>query len=390
VTTAVRYDPFAHELHDDPYPVYRILRDEHPAYFVEQHGFWVLSRYDDVRSALRDWQSFSSAGGNVVDDPPERVGRTLGTTDPPRHDELKAIVNTAFTVKRVTTLEGVMRTYVQELVAACGERDSFDVVADLSAPFTSRVMGDLLGIPRADHDQMKAWRNAMVHREPNRMGFTVEGQAAFKDLLAYTLQLVQSRKASLGEDLISDLVKAEAGGIRLSDDEIAVTALTVLGAGFQSMNYFVSNAVHALALHEGARREVVADLGLVPQALEEVLRWDSPAQGFARTMTGDRELHGQQLRQGERVLLLLGSANRDDRFFPDADTFDIHRGQVRHLAFGMGTHFCIGASLGRLAGRIAIEELLTAVPDHAVDRSSIGRIHSPTFRGFQRLVIHRT
>lgn len=390
MTTAVRYDPFAHELHDDPYPVYRVLRDEHPAYFVEQHGFWVLSRYDDVRAALRDWQSFSSAGGNVVDDPPERVGRTLGTTDPPRHDELKAVVNTAFTVKRVTTLEGVMRTYVQELVAACRPRDSFDVVADLSAPFTSRVMGDLLGIPRADHDQMKAWRNAMVHREPNRMGFTEDGQAAFKDLLSYTLELVQRRKESLGEDLISDLVKAEAGGTRLSDDEIAVTALTVLGAGFQSMNYLVSNAVHALALHDGARRQVVADLRLVPQALEEVLRWDSPAQGFARTMTTDRELHGQLLRKGERVLLLMGAANRDDRTFPDAETFDIHRGQVRHLAFGMGTHFCIGASLGRLAGRIAVEELLTAVPDPAVDPSSISRIHSPTFRGFQRLVVHRT
>jgi len=390
MSTVVTYDPFAHELHDDPYPVYRILRDEHPAYFVEQHGFWVLSRYDDVRAALRDWQSFSSAGGNVVDDPPERVGRTLGTTDPPRHDELKAIVNTAFTVKRVNTLEAVMRPYVQELLATCRDRASFDVVGDLSAPFTSRVMGDLLGIPREDHDQMKAWRNAMVHRDPSRMGFTADGEAAFKALLEYTLRLVRARKAARGEDLISDLVAAEAGGVRLSDDEIAVTSLTVLGAGFQSMNYLVSNAVHALALHPDARREIAKDPALVAPAIEEVLRWDSAAQGFARTLTGDREMHGRLLGAGQRVLLLLGSANRDDRVFQHPDTFDIHRGQVRHLAFGMGTHFCLGASLGRLAGRIAIEELLAAVPDHAIDPSSISRIHSPTFRGFARLVVHRT
>ncbi len=387
---AAAYDPFAYEYHTDPYPVYRELRDERPVHLVERHGFWVLSRHADIVAALRNWQVYSSSAGNVVDDPPERIGRTLGTTDPPVHDELRAGVAPRFSNRAVRHLGEVVAESSRQLLASWEPGHEIDLVQDFAAPLTSTLMGDLLGVPREDHDQMRAWRGAMVGRYPDRMGFTDEGQAAFRELRQYMLDLVDRRADDPADDLLSDLLAASKENPTLNRDAIAVTALTVLGAGYQSMNYLISNALYAIGRFPAVRRELVEDPDLIGPGLEELMRWDSPTQGFARVLTTDQTLHGVTMRAGDRVLLLLASANRDERAIERPDEIDLHRGRVPHLSFGMGTHFCIGAGLGRLAGKISIEQFLARAPEFEVDISTADHIHSPTFRGLNRLRVFRT
>lgn len=388
-TLAAAFDPFGYDYHDDPYPVYRVLRDERPVHLVERHGFWVLSRHADIVAALRNWQVYSSKAGNVVDDPPERVGRTLGTTDPPVHDELRASVAPRFSNRAVRHLGAVVTESSRQLLAGWQDGEAIDLVQDFAAPLTSTLMGDLLGVPRVDHPQMRAWRGAMVGRHPDRMGFTEEGQVAFQELRAYMLDLVERRAEDPADDLLSDLLEASKESPALDREAIAVTALTVLGAGYQSMNYLISNALFAIGRHPSVQRDLVDDPELIGPGLEELMRWDSPTQGFARILTEDQTLHGVTMRAGDRVLLLLASANRDDRVFERPDEIDLHRGRVPHLSFGMGTHFCIGAGLGRLAGKLALEEFLASAPDYEVDESSAEHIHSPTFRGLDRLTVVR-
>lgn len=380
------YDPFDHRFHDDPYPTYAYLQEHRPVHHVARHDFWVLSRFDDVQQSMRNWQVFSSAKGNVIDDPPERIGRTLGTTDPPLHDALRRAVVPRFTTRKMTELGDVVADMSRELLTGWSPGSDFDLVGQFAAPLTSRLMGDLLGIPRSDHEQLKQWREAMVHREPDKMGFTAEGQESFVGLVAYMRELVADRAREPQDDLVSDLVSLGAEHVDLDHETVAVTALTVLGAGYQSVNYLVVNALHALGTHPDVLERVAAAPDDVDTVLEELMRWDSPTQGFARCVTEDHELHGITIPSGARVLMLLGAANRDPRVFERPDEIDLDRPRSTHLSFGTGPHFCIGAALGRIAGRAALSEFVRLAPVFEVDRTTYERVHSPTFRGFTRLI----
>jgi hypothetical protein len=388
MTSAISFDPYSWALQEDPYPSYAWLRRDAPLYRVEAKGFWVLTRYADCKWALQDHRTFSSADGNLIDDHSGRTGRTLGTTDPPRHTELRRLANDAFHTRRVTALEAKIAARSRELLAGLLERGGGDLVSELAAPLTSQVIiADFLGLPAEDLEQVRDWRNEIVERDEHRMGMTEAGRQAFADSIVHMEGFVAGRRAALGtddrDDVITALLSAQEGGTRLSDEEIVITTLTILGAGFQSANYMLTNALLALEHHPAAMRELRDDPSLMPTALEELFRYDSPTQGFARSARQDVELHGQTIKQGERVLVVMGSANRDEEQFERATELDIRRKPNRHISFGFGPHLCVGAPLARLIGTHALQAFVELV-DEFETAGPLGRVHSPTFRGLTR------
>jgi cytochrome P450 len=391
MTTAngpIRFDPYSFAVQDDPYPLYARLRREAPVYRVEEKGFWVLTRYDDCKRALQDHRQYSSAQGNLIDDHSGRTGRTLGTTDPPRHTELRRLANDAFHMRRVTALAPFVRERAAVLIDELVERGGGDLVTDFAAVLTSEIIiAQFLGLPMSDLDQVRQWRDVIVERVEERMGMTEEGAQAFKEAAVHMHEFVASRRAALAtderDDVITALLTAQEGGTRLSDEEIAITTLTILGAGYQSANYMLTNALLTLERHPDAFAELAADPALIPVAQEELFRYDSPTQGFARSVREDVELHGETLAAGERVLVVMGSANRDEAQFDRPDELDIRRAPNRHMSFGFGPHLCVGAPLARLIDTIALEEFTARVGQFET-AGALGRVHSPTFRGLTR------
>ena len=388
---APRLDPYDREQSRDPYPVYRWLRDRDPAHRNEEHGFWALSRHADVLAAFLDPATFSSARGSFLHDDPARVGRTLGTTDPPRHDRLRRLASAGFAVRRVAELEPVVREIAASLLEPALATGRLDVAREYATPLASAVIARILGLPAEDVPRIQGWAERSV-----RVGAGEEhgGEAqreALAALLAYLDAAVALRRARPGtfEDVLGDLARAEIDGDRLADDELRWLAQALFVAGYDTTAGAIGNATALLADHPDARRRLRERPDLLPDAVEEILRWDSPAQGFQRTLTRAISLHGRRLEAGDRVLLLPGSANRDEREFPDPDAFRIERRPRRHLALGQGIHYCLGASLARLETRVALHELLARTGDYEVEREGAERAHSSRFmlRGFSRLPI---
>lgn len=383
----VHYDPYSWHIQDDPYPIYKLLRDEFPAYFVEQRNLWVITRYADCLAAAQNPMTWSSASGNLIDDSPERAGRTLGTTDPPRHEELRRLVTKAFTPASVAKLEPLVRSTVLDLIHAFISEHVCDFTGQFSAPLTASIVGYLLGIPQEDHAQLRVWTEAIVQRDEGPANAGLAGTAAFKSLLDYIAALVKQRRREPQDDLISGLIAAEDAGARLSDQEIVTTSATTIGAAFESTNLMLGNALFALSLYPDQRTEVCAQPALIPGMIEEALRWDTSTQGFARTLTRDITIEETLIPAGSRAFIVFGAANRDERQFPDPDHFDIHRKIARHLGFGWGIHICLGAPLARLEMKVAFEELLSRLGDYTIDLAHAERSHGPQFRGYQVLPI---
>ena len=383
----VHYDPYSWHIQDDPYPVYKLLRDEFPAYFVEQRNLWVITRYADCLAAAQNPMTWSSASGNLIDDSPERAGRTLGTTDPPRHEELRRLVTKAFTPASVAKLEPLVRSTVLDLIHAFISEHVCDFTGQFSAPLTASIVGYLLGTPQEDHAQLRVWTEAIVQRDEGPANAGLAGTAAFKSLLDYIAALVKQRRREPQDDLISGLIAAEDAGARLSDQEIVTTSATTIGAAFESTNLMLGNALFALSLYPHQRTEVRAQPALIPGMIEEALRWDTSTQGFARTLTRDITIEETLIPAGSRAFIVFGAANRDERQFPDPDHFDIHRKIARHLGFGWGIHICLGAPLARLEMKVAFEELLPRLGDYTIDLAHAERSHGPQFRGYQVLPI---
>ncbi len=386
------YDPYSWKIQDDPYPYYKVLRDEYPAYFVEARNLWVITRYADCMAALQNPGVWSSAAsGNVLDDSPERIGRTLGTTDPPRHEELRRLVTKAFTPASVAKLEPLVRRTVLELIDTFLSEHTCDFTGQFAAPLTASIVGYMLGIPKEDHAQLRVWTETVVRRSEggNEHGGHAETFAeTFKKLTDYIAELVKSRRRVPQDDLISGLIAAEDAGARLSDQEIIITSATMVGAAFESTNMMLGNALVALLSYPDQRTEVREDPGLIPEMIEEALRWDTSTQGFLRTTTQDITIEDTVVPAGSKAFIVFGAANRDERQFPNPDRFEIHRKIGRHhLGFGWGIHICLGAPLGRLEMKAAFEELLPRLGNYDIDLANAERSHGPQFRGYQVLPI---
>lgn len=382
-----QFDPYALAVQEDPYPFYKVLRDDHPLYWSAAGNCWALSRYDDVAMACSDPSRFSSARGNVLDDDPARMGNTLGTSDPPKHDRLRALVNAAFMRGRVLERETQVRALTAETIDGFMARGGGDLITELSARISTAVICSILGFERARHTEIKHWIDLIVYRDPVTKQMAPDGPAARKALVEYATATIDARRASPQDDLISALVAAEIAGDKLTTVDLLQTVSTLLAAGVESFSSFAGNMMLALIRHPDQAAWLATHLDLAPQAVEELLRYDTPTQRFHRAAAKDFELHGQQLRQGQSILVMYGSANRDERKFADPDRLDLSRAPQRHLAMGHGVHFCLGAQLAKAMSRIFLEEWFQRSRQTTLVEGGTVRMHSPTFRGLRQMAV---
>ncbi len=386
----IDFNPYSYDIHEDPFPVYRQLRTHAPVYRNDALGFWALSRYDDVLAAFKDTQTFSNAQGVSLErssmSDPSAVASFLAM-DPPRHDQMRALVSRGFTPRRVVDLESRIRALTAGHIESFVSAGHCDVIQDLAAKLPMDVVGELLGVPPADRDELRHWADAVVHREEGSAEIPPAALQASGQLLAYFRELIAQRKQHRGSDLASALLDAEIDGARLEDRDVIAFLFLMIIAGNETTTKLIGNALYWLWQNPSERERVRRAPALIPNWIEETLRYDSSTQMLARTATHDCELRGERLRAGDRVLLLIGSANRDERAFANPDVYDIARDSSQHLAFGKGTHFCMGASLARLETRVALEAIQARVPDFEIDATKLVRVHSPNVRGFASMPI---
>jgi cytochrome P450 len=384
-------NPFSHEFHADPYPTYRWLRDHAPLYRNDGLDFWALSRHRDVLAGLLDWQTYSSAEGTTVERLDARLLEVMPMmifVDPPRHDRLRKLVSRAFTPRRVAALEPFVRATAARLLDRLVVQGGGDFVKEHSMLLPMEVIFTLLGVPEGDRRRLREWMDVSLERDRDTPVVPPRAIEAMASLIGYWFELIAALRARPTDGLVSDLLGAEiegdgGGTSRLTDPEIAGFCALLGAAGNETVTKLLANAAVLFARHPGEWAKVRADRGIIPDALEEVLRYTSPSQYQGRVTTRDVEWHGRTVPEGARVLLLTGSANRDEREFPDPDRFDVGRRPESHVAFGYGIHFCLGASLARLESRVALEEFATRFPRYTVDEGRCVRVHMSNVHGYE-------
>lgn len=388
----LRYEPWDLEVHQDPYPVFRRLREEAPLHHNEAHDFWALSRYDDVAAGFKDHVTFSSAHGTVLEaiktgfQPPKGF---FINEDPPVHTAHRGVLSRVFTPRRVSVLEPQIRRCCADILDPLRDVDRFDFVAELAMAMPMRVIGMLLGIPEQDQEAIRSRGDERLRIDPDQPVRYKAGQYTsefFGDYLDW-------RAEHPADDLMTDLLEVELTDEegtrrRLTREEILVYVNLLAAAGNETTRRLIGWIGKVLADHPDQRREIAADRGLVAQAVEEVLRFEPPSINGCRYVTRDIELHGQVVPAGSAMMLIRGAANRDHRAFPpDGDVFDIHRNGAQHLTFGLGIHFCLGAALARLEARVALDEVLDRFPDWEVDLDA-AELDASIVRGWRTLPVH--
>lgn len=391
----VYYDPFDFEIDDDPYPVWRRLRDEAPLYYNEKYDFFALSRFHDVEEGLKDWKTFSSAKGTLLELIKADIELPPGTfifEDPPAHDLHRGLLSRVFTPRRMAAIEGDVRAFCARSLDPLVGSDGFDVIADLGAQVPMRTIGMLLGIPESDQvalrDQIDEGLQLDEGGEMPSLpdGFDELGQNALFE------QYIDYRYEHPGDDVMTDLITAEYTDVdgvqrRLTREEALGYITLIAAAGNETTNRLIGWTTRLLSQHPDQRRAVHQDRSLVNNTIEEVLRYESPSPVQARYVTTDVELYGTTVPQGSVMLLLNASGNRDERAFPDPDRFDVRRDIAHHLAFGYGIHFCLGAALARLEGRVVLDEMLNRFPDWEVDAERAVRGRTSTVRGWASMPV---
>ncbi len=377
----MHYDPFSYEVHEDPYPIYRWLRDDAPVWRNDEQGFWTIARYDDVLQASVDWATFSSAQGTTLEGV---FGPMIIAMDPPEHTRLRKVVSRAFTPRRIAELEVFVRDLTRDCLEPLAGDGRADIVRDLSARVPIQVISELLGLPDEHRGDVRELSDRILHREPDQRTMSEENLAAGRELGILLWRVVDERRRDpvQAEDLIGVLIEAA-----LPDEELIGFCLLLAVAGNETVTKLVANAAIALHRFPDQRKLLLDDGALVAGAVEETLRWDAPSQFQGRTLTRDVELHGVNLPVGAFVLLLTGSANHDEREYDAPERFDVKRVIDRPIGFGHGPHVCLGAALARLETRIAIEELLRLFPDFEVDESNVVRMHSSNVRGLSSVPV---
>jgi cytochrome P450 len=382
------FSPYDYEFHNDPYPLYARLRAEAPVYRNDELDFWALSLYSDVAAAFRDFESFSSANGVMIEPsvwgPEAWKFVSFVAMDPPRHTRMRGLISRAFTPRRVAALEPRIREIGGKYLDAALERGSFDFMADLAARLPMDVISELMGVPESDRPEVRRLADQMLHREEGMRDVPAAAVEAGLTLSEYYLGLLAERRRAPAGDLISALVDVETVGAHLTDEEIVAVMFLLVGAGSETTTHLLGSAWY-WAWRNPEERASAFD-GNITGWIEETLRYDSPAQVIARTAAKDLDRRGVRIPAGARILLLAGSANRDEQVFPSPDSYDLGRDTSKHINFGNGRHFCLGAALGRLEARVTLEQLVQRVkPDYEIDPARITRVHSANVRGFAAL-----
>jgi cytochrome P450 len=391
-TTDVSYDPYDVAINADPYPVFRRLREERPLYYNEQYDFFAVSRYDDVERGLKDRETYISGRGAILELIRADLEMPPGVfifEDPPVHTVHRGLLSRVFTPKKMNALEPRVREFCAASLDPLVGTGRFDFVADLGAQMPMRVIGMLLGIPEEDQEAIRDRVDASLRTEAGKpMKSSVDDAlsgAMFADYIDW-------RAEHPSDDLMTELLNAEfvdetGSTRRLTREEILTYVTVIAGAGNETTTRLIGWAGKVLAEHPDQRRALADDLALVPNAIEELLRFEPPAPHVARYVARDVQHYDGIVPEGSVMLFLVGSANRDDRRFENGDTFDIHRTVGQHLTFGFGTHFCLGAALARLEGRVALEEVLKRFPEWDVDWSAAKLSPTSTVRGWETLPV---
>jgi cytochrome P450 len=388
------YDPYDFEIDTDPYPIWKRMRDEQPLYHNERYGFYALSRFDDVEQAARDWRSYSSAKGTLLEIIKSGMEIPPGSIifeDPPDHDLHRSLLSRVFTPRKMLAIEPKVREFCARSLDPLVGSGGFDFIADLGAQMPMRTIGMLLGIPETDQEALRDRIDDGLRLEdgtmPDSDAYTrgVDQAQAFADYIDW-------RAEHPSDDLMTELLQGEfedTDGTRrhLTRDEVLGYVNLVAAAGNETTTRLIGWTGKVLAEHPDQRRELVEDRSLVPSAIEELLRYEAPSPVQARYVTTDVEHYGTTVPAGSAILLLNGSANRDGRKFPDGDSFDIHRKIDHHLTFGYGIHFCLGAALARLEGRVALDEVLKRFPTWQVDWDNAVQGRTSTVRGWEKLPV---
>lgn len=391
-TAAVHWDPYNPGYFQDPYPVFRRLREEAPLYYNEEHGFYAISRYAEVERCLRDKETFSSARGAILEiikanvQLPEAV---FIFQDPPVHTAYRSLLQRIITPKRMNSVEDQVRRFCAQTLDPLVGKERFDFIADLGSQMPMRVISMLLGIPEKDQVAVRQSGDDRLRTEPGKpMAVSLEVNfegGAYDEYITW-------RMTHPSDDMMTELLHAEfkdpTGTVRkFTRDEILAIVNLVAGAGNETTNRLIGWAGKELAAHPDQRRALVENPKLIPQAIEELLRYQTPGPAIARYVLQDVELYGQTIKAGSIVMLMVGAANRDERRFKDGDTFNIHRESRPHLGFGHGIHVCIGAALARLEGRVALEEVLKRFPEWYVDEAHAELASTSTVRGWETLPV---
>ena len=381
-------DPFSHAFHDDPYPVYRWLRDNAPCYRNERLGFYALSRYTDVLDASQQPLRYSSAEGTTVEKLDTRALLPMMIfMDPPDHDVQRKLVSRAFTPRAIGDLEPFVRATAGECLDALADAGGGDFVEEFSAILPMNVVMELLGVPAADRNTLRHWMDATLDRLEEPPYIPDHAIEAMGKTGEYWAALVADKRAHPDEGFVSKLCEAEVQAddgtsARLTDREVIGFASLIGSAGTETLTKLLANAVVLFRRNPSQWQRVLDDPSTIPGAVEETLRYWPPSQYQGRVLTDDVTAHGVLMPAGSRVLLLTAAANRDEREYPDADRFDIGRDAHVALGFGYGLHFCLGAALARLEGRIGLEEFARRFPRYEIDEDNLRRVHMSNVHGF--------
>ncbi len=390
--SSVYFDPYDVSINADPYPTYARLREEAPIYYNERYDFWALSRHEDVQKALVNWQVFSSCRGDLLDILRAGIELPKGVVmweDPPLHTTHRGILSRVFTPKRMAQLEDQVRAYCTRCLDPLVGSEGFDIITELGSMLPMRVIGMLLGIPEQDQVAVRNKTDRDLRTRPGQPMVIVESEVVTGEMFA---DYIEWRSNHPSDDLMTVLLNAEfedeSGVTRtLTRQEVLTYTSVLAGAGNETTGRLIGWLAKVLADHPDQRRLVVDDRLLVPNVIEETLRFEPTGHASARYVTEDIEYYGSTLPAGSAALLIMASANRDPRRFEDPDAYDITRTDVQHLTFGYGLHFCLGTHLARLEGRVALEELLNRWPEWDVDYSGIKLASTSTVRGWERMPI---
>ena len=386
----VYFDPYDAEIHRNPYPTYQRPRDEAPLYYNERHDFYAVSRYDDVERGLADRQTFISGRGNVLEFIKSGAQMPPGIVvaeDPPTHTIHRSLMSRVFTPRKVAALETAIRSYCAEFLDPLVGAERFDLIADFAAQMPMRVISMLLGIPEADQVAIRDKGNANMRTKAGKgMRINQQNLMLGGEFAAY----IDWRTENPSDDIMTDLLNAEfedhdGTRRRLTRQELLTYVYVIAGAGNETSARLIGWTAKVLADHPDQRRALAQDRSLIPNAIEEVLRFENPAPIAARSVAADVELHGEVVPAGAAIVILMGAANRDERKYLDPNRFDIKRDIGMQLTFGHGAHFCLGAALARLEGRIALDELLNRFPEWDVDVEEARMAPSSTVRGWECL-----
>lgn len=395
-TAAPEFDPFSDVFFNDPYPTYRRLRDDAPVYYNERYGFYALTRHEDVSNAYKTHEVFSSTRGvdlsmMTSDDP---VPPIIIMMDPPDHNRMRVLVSRVFTPRAVQALEPMVREVITDFLDKALEKDGthFDVVHDFSALFPVEIITRMLGVPEEHRQNIRIWLDKSLHREPGQIGTSEEGMAAAIESGLLYYNLIVEKRNNPGDDMISRLIAAEiqredGTTTQLDDVEIAGFASLLGGAGAETVTKLIGNAAVLFAENPDQWQMVLDDPANIAPAVEEILRIHPPAQYVGRYTLADYELHGTTIPANSPVLLINGSASRDERVYDDPDRFDITREQGQNIGFGYGIHSCLGAALARMESRIAIELLRERMPRFTIDRTGLRRVNMTNVAGFSHVPV---